>query len=415
METGRGMFYESDESIVIKQNEQLICEQAYQIHNGLLYHYTGCETFWKIIDSDSFFARNIRFSNDSNEYMSGRDTIEKFIQELDELNQRQKYMISKQIKENPMMYFMVCFCGKGDLLSQWRGYAQTGVSMGLDFTAGVSSVDDIRRHIEWFVVLNNQGYQKELGGKQEDKYYIEDKDGDKTAVKFLQMPYKVQYASTGGQRVQKGVQKVLKELWEKSEPEERINNLIKYIPFIKNSSFCEEEEYRLVFDMEYLGRNKAYSRKVRSKKMEYIDVGGMKKPYVNVEFGQPENKLEKVCCVEFGSNVIAIAAQMQTDKALEDDVEIVLNDNRKDIYIGEGKNQEDVMEQIEKYIEQYSIQRHFRQYPKIWCEGHLPIREIVVGPGEQQREMKESLEFYKNTLYWLRYVNVKLSSIPLRS
>lgn len=41
-----------------------------------------------------------------------------------------------------MMYFMVCFCEDGDLLSQWRGYAQNGVSIGMDFTGGICKKKD---------------------------------------------------------------------------------------------------------------------------------------------------------------------------------------------------------------------------------------------------------------------------------
>lgn len=409
------MFYENDESIIIKQNEQLICQKAYQIHNGLLYHYTECETFWKIIDSDSFFARNIRFSNDSNEYMSGRDTIKKFIQQQNTLKQNQKDAILKQIEDNPMMYFIVCFCRKGDLLSQWRGYAQTGVSIGLDFTSGISTMNDIRRHVEYFTVLNNHDYQKNR--KEDDnKYFIENNDGNKIAVKFLQMPYKVQYVSTSNINIHKRVLNVLEELWEKSEPEERINNLMKYIPFIKNDGFKEEEEYRLVFDMEYLGKNKAYSRNMRSKKIDYLDSGNIKKPYVNIEFGQPEYKLEKVNSVKFGNDMTDIATQMQTNKIFQDDnINILLDNTKKGVYIGEGKNQEDIMEQIEKYVELFSAGKKKGHSFKIWCKGHLPIREIIIGPGKQQKEMQECLEYYKNTLYWLRYVDVKLSRIPLRN
>lgn len=52
---------------------------------------------------------------------------------------------------------------------------------------------------------------------------------------------------------------------------------------------------------------------------------------------------------------------------------------------------------------------------KVWCKGHLPIRKIIVGPGEKQKEIKESLEFYRHTVYWLRYIDIEESKIPLRS
>ena len=47
-------------------------------------------------------------------------------------------------------------------------------------------------------------------------------------------------------------------------------------------------------------------------------------------------------------------------------------------------------------------------------KGRLPIREIIVGPGEKYEEIKESLAYYINTMYWLRYIDIKTSKIPFR-
>ena len=73
------------------------------------------------------------------------------------------------------------------------------------------------------------------------------------------------------------------------------------------------------------------------------------------------------------------------------------------------------MKKIEKQIELIYPQPQQRRNLRIWCEGHLPIREIIADPGERQREMKESLEYYKDTVYWLRYVDIRNSDIPLRN
>lgn len=214
---------------------------AYQVHDGLLYHYSKCDTLWRILESDSFFARNIRFSDNSNEYMTGRTTIERFVKGQ-ELEKEEKDAIFKQNREDPMLYFMVCFCMNGDLLSQSRGYAKNGVSLGLDFTDGAGKESDVRDHVEYFCVRNNWEYEKALAPKLgKEKYYI----GDREQLVFLQMPYKVTYIDQNKKILPREIKSVLSELWEKGDVEERINRLLKYIPFIKDLGFAEEEECRL--------------------------------------------------------------------------------------------------------------------------------------------------------------------------
>lgn len=405
------MYYEDGSSVDVKQTEQRQYSMAYQIHDGLLYHYAKCDTLWRILESDSFFARNIRFSNDSNEYMTGRTTIERFVKRQ-ELEAEEKNAVFKQIREDPMLYFMVCFCMEGDLLSQWRGYAKNGVSLGLDFTDGSSKAVDVRDHVEYFCVRNSREYEKTLEPKLgKEKYYI----GDKEPLIFLQMPYKVAYIDQNKKILPREIKSVLSELWEKGGVEERVNRLLKYIPFIKDIGFAEEEECRLIFDMEYLGGSKAHSNSVRSKKIGYIDDVNIKMPYINVEFGRPEEKLSDVSEVYFGEDVYDIAGCLQQSSDTGTYPKIIREQWRRGICIGEGKNQEEILEVTEKAIEASESSKQPEADIKVWCKGHLPIRRIIVGPGEKQKEIKESLEFYRHTVYWLRYIDIEESKIPLRS
>lgn len=399
------MFYENSTSEILKCAEQEENHCAYHIHNGLLYHYTKLDTLWKILESDSLFARNIRFSNDFNEYLTGRDTIEKFVRGLKDLNSSQRNEILKKVQENPMMYFMVCFCEDGDLLSQWRGYAQNGVSIGMDFTGGICETGNLSQHVEWFCVLNNKKYQDATGKKTDGKYYIENEP-----TIFLQMPYKVQYVSkerSWRDKDNKNVKMILNELYENSEDGQ--DRLLGYIPYIKDKGFREEEEYRLIYDMEFLGQSEAHSESVRSKKLEFLEQDNLKKPYINVEFGKPKNKESKVKTVWLGGEAKVlrdeIVAQYRSLKICFAD--------KTEVYIDEGNNQEEIQETIEKLIEG-SVKFREKEPIKIWCRGHLPIRKIIVGPGERQDEIKECLEFFKKTIYWLKYVDIDVSITPLR-
>lgn len=402
------MLYENTTSKTLKCKEQKKYSNAYHIHDGLLYHYTKLDTLWKILESDSFFARNIRFSNDFNEYMTGRKTIEKFVRELKDtekdIEEHKKEEILKRISENPMMYFMVCFCEEGDLLSQWRGYAQNGVSIGMDFTGGICGAKDLAEHVEEFCVLNNGKYRENADNKMKDKYNI-----DGNSLVFLQMPYKVQYVSKlENLDEEPRMKNILHELYGGGEDDS--TRLLGYIPYIKDIGFREEEEYRLIYDMELLGDSKAHSDSVRSKKLEFLDSENLKKPYINVEFGRPDNKLSNVETIWVGEDARIIADEI--GKRYEElKIELV---GQTGICIGEGTDQEEIQEAIEKLVESSTVLQH-KDAIKIWCKGHLPIRKIIVGPSEKQNESKESLEYYKRTVYWLKYVDIDVSVIPLRN
>lgn len=402
------MLYENNTSEISKCTEQMKYSQAYHIHDGLLYHYTKLDTLWKILESDSLFARNIRFSNDFNEYLTGRNTIEKFVSGLQDTDEPKKKEILKKLRENPMMYFMVCFCEDGDLLSQWRGYAQNGVSIGMDFTGGICKKKRLAQHVEEFCVLNNLKYsEKEIdktSDKTERKYNI-----DGNSLVFLQMPYKVQYVSNPENLDEKpDVKQILEKLYDGSEDDS--TRLLGYIPYIKDIGFREEEEYRLIYDMELLGDSKAHSDSVRGKKLEFMDSENLKNPYINVEFGKPDKKSSNVKTIWVGGDACEIADKIVKKYA---DLKIELVD-QTGICIGEGINQEEMQEDIEKFIEGSMALQH-KDTIKIWCKGHLPIRKIIVGPSEKQNETKESLEYYKRTIYWLKYVDIDVSAIPLRN
>lgn len=398
------MLYENYTSEISKCTEQLKYEKAYHIHDGLLYHYTKLDTLWKILESDSLFARNIRFSNDFNEYMTGRDTIEKFVSDLPDLDNPQKEEILEKIHKNPMMYFMVCFCEDGDLLSQWRGYAQNGVSIGMDFTGGICRKRDLAQHVEKFCVLNNLRYRESEAGKAGGKYNIKGKP-----LSFLQMPYKVQYISKSKKlNEETEMRDILQTLYGGNEDDS--TRLLGYIPYIKDIGFREEEEYRLIYDMELLGDSKAHSDNVRSKKLEFLDSENLKKPYINVEFGKPSRKCAEVKQIWLGGEACELTDKI---KRRYEDVKIERTE-KSGVCIGEGKNQEEIQETIEKLIEGSAVLKH-KDSIKIWCKGHLPIRKIIVGPSEKQNETKESLEYYKRTIYWLKYVDIDVSVIPLRN
>ncbi|MCH5264759.1 MAG: DUF2971 domain-containing protein [Lachnospiraceae bacterium] len=81
---------------------------------GKFIHYTSINSAFAILDGDTFWASNVRFSNDATE--------ERMLK-LDGLENRDDYII--------------CFCSENDMLSQWRGYCHNGgvaIKLNLNYT-----------------------------------------------------------------------------------------------------------------------------------------------------------------------------------------------------------------------------------------------------------------------------------------
>lgn len=99
----------------------------------MLYHYCSTETFLSIISNRSIRLSSLTLSNDS---MEGRlvATVLKHLAEQDSLPHPSLKILSDAIGLADQRFDGLGFClsEKGDLLSQWRGYAAdaSGVSIG---------------------------------------------------------------------------------------------------------------------------------------------------------------------------------------------------------------------------------------------------------------------------------------------
>lgn len=98
----------------------------------ILYHYTSNEAFLSIIENRSIWLSNLQLSNDASEGRYFIDQTKKFI-----LEQQKDFTLYQK----PLTFLRehctalgISFSEFGDLLSQWRAYADdgTGVSIGFD-------------------------------------------------------------------------------------------------------------------------------------------------------------------------------------------------------------------------------------------------------------------------------------------
>ncbi len=100
----------------------------------ILYHYCNIETFFKIITSKTLWLTD---SNNTNDYLENRwinPLIEEYIKEkVDDNNKDWYQQLVMQYNINQPPSFICCFSEEGDLLSQWRAYANNGCGVSIGF------------------------------------------------------------------------------------------------------------------------------------------------------------------------------------------------------------------------------------------------------------------------------------------
>lgn len=369
---------------------------------GNLYHYTGLATLWNILDSDCLFARNVRFSNDSQEYQLG-------------VRQLCQYLGRTQLR--PDDCYMLCFCKEEELLSQWREYGKGGVCLTFDFSS------------EHYYTLRCNGKTREMNlqdgiGKEEAGYRIPPQLYSEELKYDYQyaMPMSVMYILDGDALTSKKMDEI-KQLMETKGETQKDTCWKKIIPYIKNKRFGEEKEVRLIFSIKK--ENAPFQ-------VEYLTDEEIKKPYIKVEFDFAEMKYEDQCQVISRNIPPDLSAEIRQELdsmnnklqypflAGKDEgvsISIKQNDRKKsgkmEFEIGSCRMQNMVFEYFYEWANKWNCRLQGPEI-KVWCRGHLPIREIRVGPLRNKEEVAESIRHYISNIYWLKCVDVKSSDISYR-
>lgn len=347
----------------IKEGFPSMREPCLNKGNLCLYHYTPFEKLFSIMDSDSLWASRSRFSNDSTEdKVLGEEWIKK----------------EQYYGDN----YIVSFCEKDDILSQWRGYCpKGGVSIGFMFPRGYST---------YTLLLEDYKGELSLSGENIELY--------------KNRPLPVIYCKLDTVTQERTFNEDFTNFFK--EIEKSGTKFYDIAPYLKNNSFDEERELRLVFN----NSNREIEKCIRFRK---LDDGSMI-PYIVVKFG---NLLEN------GRSLLLTYDESTICDIFKQHIESM---HRKPIIIPCGKDQSDVCNSFSKKIRDYKKQMYrtnrIRQNPKIqrWinnplkiiCDGHLPIISITVSPSPKQEYMKEVIERFCRSKYWLQNVEVKCSKIP---
>ena len=220
----------------------------------ILYHYCSNATLCSIIQNKSIWLSSLSMSNDSMEGRWMRGIFQKACRNAD-IKVRHVPEIMRSFDNLVAMSDFLGFClsEQGDVLSQWRGYADdaAGVSIGFSFpylNSGhpIDEENDIAGHSLWKVIYGTQEQAEYLDQviRETEKFSA---DGAYDRPTLLTLARK------------SAEQEVQKKLWASAN--------ISLLPLffdlfrVKNPAFSEEREWRL---MSPSPRIKMSGRKFRS-------------------------------------------------------------------------------------------------------------------------------------------------------
>jgi len=195
---------------------------------NVLYHYTDLNGLKGIIENQSFLSSNSAYLNDKEEFYYGVKLFKTAISSYQYSNSDEKSIIeeiSKELNNKFESYhFVTCFSLEGDLLSQWRAYANDGKGIAIGF--------NLKKLIEAF--------EPKASG-----LLIEyDLEAQNQAVKIIVEKTIQFYSNTDRLKILKSFSSENLNTIIANEANEVFN---KYIGQFKHNSFKEEREYR--FDL----------------------------------------------------------------------------------------------------------------------------------------------------------------------
>lgn len=369
-----------------------------------LYYYTSTDTMRYMLTGGDIYATNIRYMNDSQEYINGLEELyhlsqnENLVREwikqeqLDESlwDKIQNVFTLQNLKENKheMEYYSISFCKKNDLLSQWAIYAkESGVSIKMNFEQSdykflTASVDDekkaewnlLPREVYYFTydAMRNQG--------MEEQY-------KEVANSILDHLY--------GTKSPKDTEELKNEAWRYTSA------------FVKRYDFYQEAECRLVFEP----NASAYLPKI-----EYRQDKKVLKPYLDIECENGWPIWEIMVGPGFNQQVVF------------DSVEHVLNHAKVKIGL---KSPKDYVKRTEEYLKPYIKElNQCKEYKELrdwfdqidWASGEYSEEDVVFFCNQKLKEIvnvvinnstyKNTKQYFENHHFTKSGVVLTKSSIP---
>jgi hypothetical protein len=264
----------------------------------------------------------------------------------------EKILTEKYLKENNYTgdNYFISLCAEGDILSQWRGYCHDGgVSIELTFPENKLN----------FKILGKNKYSD--------------------VPNFYSSPLPISY-------IQKHNNALL---------ESKLKDNLDFLPLYKNGKFKEEKEYRILFN----NKKNILDRCILEKILE----NSTRVPYLRVNFNKINDlQIEKYSYIK--------------DQEYEQLIRKTKNVSGKEfLIIPEYKQQESIYNGISARLDEYYKKNNSKTKVRkisILCEGKPPITKITIAPMHDQERVREQIEHFCKTKYWLRDVPVVCSEIP---
>jgi len=255
--------------------------------------------------------------------------------------------------------YIFCVSKEGNLLSQWRSYSKDdGATIGFDIS-----------RIHKYSVLHT------VSDKTKKYEYI---DGVALPVLYISKESSLGDANP-----------IIGRIGERLRNNSHYTSTLSindFVPYIKNDAFHEEQEYRLLFS----NSNGELSKCICFREL----ANGTRIPYIEIKGGSIKESQKKLFMPKRKYN------NMKKNK-----------DCPGIIIIPNCSNQEGLYNIVREYVKDDTELQEEGEI-RVFCDGHLPIRSIKIGPMPDNKRIKEQVEYYCKNKYWLRDVEVSVSDIP---
>jgi hypothetical protein len=188
---------------------------------AVVFHYTDAAGLQGIIKGGALWASHVYYVNDAQEFSYARSFIlsrfETRIQESDPNVAEKIRRICEAYRGHSFLFasvadvYIVCFCEKGDLLSQWRAYAAHGQGFALGFDPrqlmeAVHNDVELASHSKLFRVLYDATEQQDWVDSAIDQLlaaleaHVEDKVLDQVPLVFSEMAFSFKHPAFSEER-----------------------------------------------------------------------------------------------------------------------------------------------------------------------------------------------------------------------
>ena len=192
-----------------------ISDQTSQVFPKTLYHYTTQQGLIGILESKSLYATHIRYLNDAQEFGYALSFVRDYLAPRKKIGTPAAQKFANEVSESLEIVevvapYITSFCRCGDRLSQWRGYCRDNSGVALGFSSdGLKTLAQKNRFRFVRCIYEREEQMKLISERYETYVSQEVKPGGDLISEFLA-------------------------------------ELIADLGTIKETSFEEEHEYRLI-------------------------------------------------------------------------------------------------------------------------------------------------------------------------